>query len=390
MKIRKGLAVTAAASLGLSLMVSSPAQASTTIRGSGASSVANLLLDVCVPGYQRKTGNVVNYRSTGSGTGRSEFNQGVVDFAFTDTPFRSTDPQPDNYVHIPAAAFPVAIFANLPGFRGDLNLRPETVARIFSGEITQWNDRRIVADNNRVVKRPIYKTRVVNGKRVTVTNKNGKPVVARVVERTVRAQLPPLPIRVWYRSDSSGTTGVFMNWLAATSPNVWDAKVAGNNAFATAFTAAQGKPLPATFQGGPQSVGVANGVERILGSIGYAEVSFANERNLKVAAIQNGAGEFVLPTATSAAAFLGDFTSGTKGVVTLNPTTKASGAYSLATFAYALAYTGGKNADRQRTVVDFLNYVLDDCIAAGGDKLGFIKITGGLETVIRRQLAEVK
>ena len=392
MKLRKGLAAAAAASLGISLMVAAPAQAnSVTIRGSGASSVANLLLDVCVPGYQRKTGNVVNYRSTGSGTGRREFTQGVVDFAFSDTAYGSSEAQPDNFVYIPAAAFPIAIFANLPGYRGELNLRPDTVAKIYSGQITMWNDRQIVADNNRTIRRPVYKTRMVNGKREIVKNKNGKPVVARVITRTVEANLPALPIRVWYRSDSSGTTGVFMTWLSSTSPSVWDAKVANNGVFSSAYAAAQGRSVPAgTFQGGAQSVGVANGVASIPGSIGYAELSFATERNMKVAAIQNGAGEFVMPSATSAAAYLGDFTSGTRGVVTLNPTTRASGAYSLATFAYALAYTGGKDAARQRTVVDFLNYVLDDCIGAGGDKLGFIKITGALETLIRRQLNEVK
>lgn len=391
MKIRKGIAAVAAASLSLSVLMAAPAQASTTIRGSGASSLGNLILDVCVPGYQRKTGNVVNYRATGSGTGRREFTNNVVDFAFSDTPYAASEAQPDNFVHIPIAAFPIAVFANLPGYNGALNLRPDTVAKIYAGQITMWNDKQIVADNNRTVKTPIYKTRTVNGKKVNVLNKKGKPVVARVVTKTVKANLPALPIRVWYRADSSGTTGVYMNWLTGVAPSIWDPKVAGNNVFTAAYSATQGKAVPANFQGGPQSVGVANGVASIPGSIGYAELSFATERNLKVAAIQNGAGEFVLPSGTSASAFLGDFVEeGNRGIVKLNPLSKASGAYSLAVFAYAVGYTSGKDAEKQKTVVDFYNYVLGECIDAGGDKLGFIKISGKLLDQARKQIAMVK
>ena len=246
-------------------------------------------------------------------------------------------------------------------------------------------------DRNLTIRRPFYKPRTINGKKVNVLNKKGKPVVARVVTKTVKANLPALPIRVWYRSDSSGTTGVYMNWLTAVAPTIWDAKVAGNNVFTSAYGATQGKAVPANFQGGPQSVGVANGVASIPGSIGYAELSFATERNLKVAAIQNGAGEFVLPSGTSAAAFLGDFTEeGNRGIVKLNPLSKASGAYSLAVFAYAVGYTGGKDGDKQKTVVDFYNYVLGECIDAGGDKLGFIKISGKLLDQARKQIALVK
>ena len=123
-----------------------------------------------------------------------------------------------------------------------INLSGETLANIFAGKITKWNDPAIVADNNKTIESPVYKTQVVTDKKtkkkttVTVKDKNGKPIVASIKKTTVAITLPNVAITVWYRSDKSGSTGVFTNYISTVAPTVWSkAGSAGNQTFTSAF-----------------------------------------------------------------------------------------------------------------------------------------------------------
>jgi phosphate transport system substrate-binding protein len=186
-----GVAVTA---LALSAGLAAPANA-TDLRGNGSSAVKNLL-DACIPDWSKWSSHNLAYPGGGSGAGRSGFLAGTVDLAFSDTPYSATESKPPaaNFVYIPASVFPIAVFANLPGFTGPLNLSPSTVADIYAGKITKWNDPAIVADN-------------------TVVN-------AKTKKKTV-AKLPTTAITVYYRFDRSGTSEIFTDWLSKQAPTVW-------------------------------------------------------------------------------------------------------------------------------------------------------------------------
>jgi len=395
MKLRKGLTIAVVAIVASALstgFVTTTAQAAgVTINGSGSTAVKNLL-DVCVPDYQKATGNTVNYAGGGSGAGRSAFTAGTVDFAFSDGAYGSAEAKPSNFVHVPAVAFPVAVEYQLAGYSKSLNLSVTTLAGIFAGKITKWNDKAILADNHRAIKSVVYKTQkiTVKGKTkvVTLKDKKGKPIVLKVVTKQVAIDLPAKPITVWYRSDKSGTTGIVTNWLSTVAPSIWNkAGSKGNQTFTSAFPG----DIPAgTFQGANGSDGVSNGIALKDGSIGYSEVSYATERHLGIASVQNGAGEFVQPTSDGAAAFLNDLVAGENGTVSVNPLTKASGAYTISSFSYGLGYTSGKNAGKQDVVKDFFNYILTTCATNHAVEKGYVPVVGKLAEIATAQIRAIK
>jgi len=355
MKLRKGqliglIAVVAVAAIAVGVLSqskkSSTSAVGVVINGSGSTAVKNLL-DVCVPDYQKATGNTVNYAGGGSGAGRAAFTAGTVDFAFSDAAYGNAEAKPTNFVHVPAVAFPVAIEYKLDGFTGDLKLSTAAIAGIFAGKITNWNDPSIL---------------------------NGTS--------------PAKPITVWYRSDKSGTTGIVTNWLTAVAPSIWNkAGSAGNQTFASAFP---GEIPAGSFQGANGSDGVSNGIASKDGSIGYSEVSYATERSLEIVSVQNGAGEFVQPTSDGAAAFLNDLVAGENGAVKVNPLTKTSGAYPISSFSYGLGYTSGKDTAKQAVVKDFFTYILSTCATNHAVEKGYVPVVGKLASIATSQIAAIK
>ncbi|CAB4688230.1 MAG: phosphate ABC transporter substrate-binding protein, PhoT family [Actinobacteria bacterium] len=374
-------------------LVAAPAHAAVTISGSGSTFVKNLL-DVCIPDYQKATGNTVNYAGGGSGAGRAALTAGTVDFAFSDAAYGSTEAKPADFVYAPIVAGPVAVFVKLDGFNDELNLSPKTISGIYSGKITKWNDPSIVADNNKSAKVVTYgkrnkidpKTKKVmkdkKGKVITETYVTGSKTVV------VEAKMPSTAITVWFRSDKSGTTGVFTNWLTKLDSATWTkAGSAGQQTFTSAFP---GDSVPAgTFQGGSGSDGVANGVASKDGSIGYAEPSYASERKLIVAKIMNNAGEYIAPSPDATAVFLNNYLPGAKGTVSVDVLSKVSGAYTLGTFAYALGYGGGKDATKQAAVKDFFTYVLTTCATAHAVEKGYIPVVGNLAELGKANIAAI-
>jgi len=397
MRIRKGLTIAtvgvATAALATTLVIVPALASGVTINGSGSTAVKNLL-DVCIPDYQKATGNTVNYAGGGSGAGRAAFNAGTVDFAFSDAAYGNAEAKPADFVHVPNVAFPVAIEYKLDGFRGTINLSRTTLAGIFAGKITKWNDPAIVRDNNKSIKSVVYKTTkvTVKGKTkvVTVKDKKGKPVILKTVTKVSVAKLPSTAITVWYRSDKSGTTGIVTNWLTAVAPSIWNkAGSAGNQVFTSAFP---GDVPAGTFQGASGSDGVSNGVASKDGSIGYSETSYAAERHLGVVSVENGAGQYVQPTSDGAAAFLNDLTAGERGTVTVNPLTTASGAYPISSFSYGLGYTSGsgKDAAKQAAVKEFFTYILSTCAANHALDKGYVPVVGKLAAIAKTNIEAIR
>lgn len=183
-------------------------------------------------------------------------------------------------------------------------------------------------------------------------------------------KLPNLPISVYYRSDSSGTSEVTTKYLAAANPTVWTKS--GSSTFSAAFPGSL--PTNGTFQGASGSDGVANGVKSKEGAITYVEMSYAKERGLGLVSLQNAAGNFVAPSSAGASAFLSQFTPGGNGVIVPNYVTKDPAAYPVSAFTYALVRTDSKlpngSSDRAKlnALKSFLTYLSDTCVPVQAEK----------------------
>ena len=393
MNSRKRLAIVAIATSALFVSVT-PAFAG-SINGSGAT-FALPLIDACKADFAKDKGHTVNYPGGGSGKGRTDFTAGLVDFAGSDAPFSSGEPA--GIVYAPVYAAPIALMYNLPTVKEPIYLSPATIAKIFSGYITNWDAKEIAADNERTVKTPVFETRKITttnkGKKVTKTvpvlDKNGKAKVKSYNTKKVNIDLPKQQITVWYRSDSSGTTENFTRFLKAANASNPDTRI-WPKAQAAVFSNATPNNISTffNFQGASGSAAVAAGVKNRVGSITYSEVSFAFDNKLPVAFVQNANGEFVAPDAAGTSIFLGGGTIKANGTVDVDFEKKIPGAYPLGTTSYGLGYSSGKNAEKQAIVRDWYTYLLEQCPTKYPEK-GFAQITGPLATKAKEQIAKIK
>ncbi len=198
--------------------------------------------------YNRETGVRINYQSIGSGGGIRQIKAKSVDFGASDAPLKAEDLEASGLIQFPMVVGGVVPVVNLPGVApGALKLTPTLLADIFLGKITQWNDESLKAANPEV-------------------------------------NLPDKGITVIHRSDGSGTTWIFSNYLDKAAP-AWHEKVGFGKAL----------QWPAGV-GGKGNEGVAAYVKRIGGSIGYVEYAYALQNKMTHVALQNKAGVFVEPT----------------------------------------------------------------------------------------------
>src|SRR5437588_835990 len=231
---------------------------SATLSGAGSTFV-NTIMQQWIKDYKGAApGVTVNYQSVGSGAGIQQLTAKTVDFAGSDVVLKTSEQSATggagNVIEIPWTAGGIAVEYNLSGV-SDLKLSGQTLAGIFAGKITKWNDAAIKADNP-------------------------------------SASLPSIGIQVVHRSDGSGTTGVFTEYLTAVAPSVWT------------FGAAKDVPWP-TGTGAKGSDGVTAAVKQADGAIGYSEVSYPTQSSLGIVSIKNKSGSFVQPTSDAVSAALG-------------------------------------------------------------------------------------
>ena len=366
MKLSKSIKVIGAA-LAVAVLASPSAFASVALTGAGAT-FPGPLIEACKVGYNNETKNSFTYGLGGSSAGRSASDKQTALVNFSDTPHTAAR---EGVIHAPVIAGPIAVIYNI-GNNKPFYLSPATVAGIFGGTITKWNDPKIVAENNRSIKETIFKT---DGKGVTVKNKAGKPEVLREVERKIRYTLPNKPIKVIYRSDGSGTTGNFTAALRALAPDIWTNE--GNNAFTTSFPGKINAPGNlGRIVGQSQSAGVVALAAKTQYSITYAESSFAKSAGLAVANIQNPSGNYQAPNSAGVSAFLGASTISDKGYVTYDYKTKDPGAYVFGSISYALFDTKQKDAATAKAVKELLTYFLDPKCPNSAPELEYTSITG--------------
>ena len=336
--------VAAAASAGALMagaLIAAPAQAQTTVSGGGAS-FPSVFVQACQTGYNASQPTyVMQYTSTGSGTGKRNFTNGTFRFAATDSAFSATETRPTfNWTYVPFLGGGVTIPVNLKGTAGKpiggaLQIKQSTLAKIFGGQITTWNDPEIVSQNSKIKK-----------------------------------LIPATPITIVYRSDNSGTTNNFLQYLNAWQPTIFT-KV--QDGMASAFPG--GNP-PTNSIAGAQNQGVMAAVAGKDGAIGYVDLGDAIKAKATVAAIQNGLGEFVKPTSASMALNLAEQTNvNAQGLVQLDYFVKSKGAYPLSIFTYYLGRIGGATAGDTASRA-FLEYMLNTCAPAQASGLGYVPLQG--------------
>jgi phosphate transport system substrate-binding protein len=264
--------------------------------------------------YAGQTGVKINYQPIGSGGGIRQLTAGTVDFGASDAPMTDAElakaSQP--ILHFPTVIGAVVVTYNLPSAGKPLSLTGDVVAGIFQGEVTRWNDARIAALNPGVT-------------------------------------LPAKDILVVHRSDGSGTTYIFSDYLSAVSPT-W------------AQSPGRGKELQwPVGLGAKGNEGVSGQVKQTEGAIGYTELAYAVQNKLPTVRIRNANGEFVVPSVESA-------TAAAAGVIATLPDTTdyrvsivnapGKAAYPIASFTWLLIPTHIPNAEKGRMLKDFLHWYL--------------------------------
>ncbi len=337
--MRRTLAVIATAAVAAStIAIAAPAQAANTISGGGAS-FPYVFLSQCLSDFNASQSNFnVQYTSTGSGTGKGNFSKGTFVYAQTDSKYTSGEPTFE-WEYIPNIGGAITVPINLKNattgrtLGSSIQLKQTTLAKIFSGNITTWNHPEILKDNARI-----------------------------------KSALPATPITIAYRSDSSGTTNNFLQYLNAWAPSIW-AKVQDD--MSTAFPG--GKP-PANSVAGKGNSGVMANVLAKEGTIGYVDLGDA--KGYPSARLQNAKGEFIAPSSASAAKNLANQTDvAANGLINLNYKVAVSGAYPIAIFSYGLARTDGKGPNGLG-VRQFYDYVLQKCGPSRAAALGYVPVGG--------------
>lgn len=283
--------------------------------------------------YNKVTGVKLNYQSIGSGGGVRQITERTVAFGASDEPLSPEKLREAKLLQFPAVIGGVVPVANLANVEpGQLRLDSETLCKVFLGEIKSWKDERIVKMNPGL-------------------------------------NLPAGDITVVYRSDGSGTTAIFTNYLAETCP-AWKSKVGAGKAV----------QFPAGI-GGKGNEGVANYVKRTANAIGYVEFAYAKQNKLDYTQLKNKAGNFVTPSFESFedAAETGDFDPKKDFFLWL---TNAPGkdAWPIAGATFILLAT--EKADANKSVVKFFDWAF-----ANGDKaakdLVYVPLPKGLKDKVR-------
>lgn len=337
-----------------------PSAVAYNLTGAGATSISNFL-EKCKTSYQGATGDTVSYSGGGSGTGKTAINAGIKDLAFSDSENTSA---PSTVVHIPAAVWPVGIGYNLNTPKSKpLQFSMETIAKIFSGQITMWNDPAIVADNKTARQIPVYKG----------NNADGTPKVASYRSVNTSVSLPNRPITVIYRTGGSGTSNAFTSALNGAAPKVWTK--AGNDSFITS-NPTDISTKSGQFTGVATSALVASVNSNTPGSISYNETGFISASpRLQTAYVINTSGKSVFPNADSANAAYGAATlDAAKGIVKWNYASTTAGAYPITAATYAMVKTNYNDSAKSAAVKKFVEYFAFDCSEKVTTE-GMIKIT---------------
>ena len=315
-----------------------------TLSGAGSTLVAPLVSEWSAA-YAQQTGNTVNYHALGSGTGITDIQQGAVDFGASDAPMTATQAAgctsnaANSCITIPWALSATGIGYNIPGIGNGLKLNGAVLAGIYSGSITNWDNAAIKKLNEHL-------------------------------------RLPNLAIVPVHRSDGSGDTYAFTNFLSHVSSS-W----ASTYSYATTIS---WNPNVGTT--GKGNAGIALAVKATAGTIGYMSGSYLLSANISTAAIENAAGKFEYPDPNSianAAAIVHSVPAG--GVSIVDPPKSQKIAYPISTFTYAIVPT---NALQAPLLKNWLTW----CVNQGrgfGFAQDFVPIPGVVQRAAEADISQI-
>jgi phosphate transport system substrate-binding protein len=288
--MKRGLALIAAAAVALTAIAAAGAKSNdTTISGAGSSFVAPLV-STWTPAVGSAFGYSLQYSAVGSGAGIAAITNRQVDFGASDAPLSPDQANAcKGCVQIPWALSATSIAYNVPGAPVHLNLDGATISKIFLGQITNWSDPAIKALNK-------------------------------------GASLPDLKITPVFRSDGSGTSFNFTDYLSSVNAE-WKSKIGVST-----------QPAFPTGVGAKGSGGVAGVVSRTEGAVTYVDVAYALKNHIRFAAVRNAAGKFLFPSLRRIAAAASSVTSvpSNNEMHIVNPAKKYDLAYPICTFTYVI------------------------------------------------------
>ncbi len=269
--------------------------------------------------YNKLNPNVqINYQSIGSGGGIQQLKAQTVDFGASDAPLNSDEEKamPAPVVQIPSTGGAVAIVYNLPGVANGLKLTPDLIGDLFMGKIKTWNDPKIVALNAGV-------------------------------------NLPNTPVAVVHRSDGSGTTYIFTDYMAKVHSDFY-------------WKVGRGKSVNwPTGIGGKGNEGVAGQVKQTPGAIGYVEYAYAVTNKMSYAALKNKSGKFVEPSPAATTAAITAMANQLKKDLSASITDAPGDAvYPISGLTYLMLYKSQKDAVKGKTLLAFLKWAME-----GGQKV---------------------
>src|SRR5712692_9917710 len=330
--------------LAAALALAAPAAAQVQLTGAGAT-FPNIIYQDWILAYNQSHLEVkLNYQSIGSGGGIRQFSDGTVDFGGSDAPMSDSAIAAiqGNVLHIPTVLGAIVITYNLPGVTQQLKFTPEAIAGIFLGTITKWNDARLSSVNPGV-------------------------------------SLPATDIVVVHRSDGSGTSYGFTDYLSKVSPE-WAQKV--------------GKGTSVNWPvglGGKGNEGVAATVNQTPGGIGYVELGYATPNKLAYGQVRNAAGRFITPSLESVTAALAG------AMKTMAPTTDfrvsitnpgGPDAYPIATMTWLLVRKSYTDAAKAKALVQYIWWAETDGQAKAPD-LGYAPLPQQLRPWIEARLKSI-
>ncbi|MDX6403345.1 MAG: phosphate transport system substrate-binding protein [Blastocatellia bacterium] len=284
------------------------------LQGAGAT-FPNPLYQKWLSEYGKLNPNVkIDYQSIGSGGGIKQIQARTVDFGASDSPMKDADLKaaPGEILHVPTVLGAVVITYNLAGVAQPLRFTPDVIADIFLGKLKKWNDPRIKTENSAV-------------------------------------NLPEADITVVHRSDGSGTSAVFTDYLSKVSPE-WKEKVGSGTS-----------PNWPVGLGGKGNEGVTGQVKQTPNTIGYVELAYAVQNKLPVGLVKNKAGNFVEPSIDAVTTAAAEAVAATPDDLRVS-ITDAPGptAYPISSYTYILVYKEQQDAVKGKVLVDFLWWGIHD------------------------------
>lgn len=315
-----------------------------TLNAEGSSAQKNAIEEAIRTFQAKCPGATVNYAATGSGAGIKQFIARQVDFGGSDSALKTKEKDGNIEAaeaakacgspawNLPTVTGPVAFAYNLKGV-DKLIITPDVAAKIFNGVITKWNDPAIVAINK-------------------------------------DAKMPDMAIKVFFRSDDSGTTDNFTKWLNAAAPSAW--------------TAEPGKKWTGKGEGKPQNTGVATAVKNTEGGVTYTEWSFAKDNKLGIAQVDNGGGpvELSAESVGKSLATAKQVGEGNDLSLKLDYATKEAGAYPILLVAYEIVCSKAKDPSKVALTKAFLKHFSSTETQKSLEGLGYAPLPAAVQTKV--------